>query len=282
MSFLITRDAKQMLHKTSIYITMPSSLLPLPSAPAYTSKVHKKKFYRACITLSSSFVLTMCNHIPRNQNTPTNYTTVVTANIYTPRRTQSTQRKNLSFIPICVDNLTAISSDNGFLSAASQYLNQFWNIVGRTVRNKLFQWKLNRNSYILIKENTFENDVWKIAAILSRPRCVKEKCWVMSYSDPCDFRDNIIHGHTRIGTWGMLSVFVCIGLILHKRLCFNTLRPKQNGHRFTDVFKWSFLNENIWILIKILLKFVRKVPINSLRPRQNGRHFADDTFKWLF
>ena len=112
-----------MLHKTSIYITMPSSLLPLPSAPAYTSIVHKKKFYRACITLSSSFVLKMCNHIPRNQNTPTNYTTVITANIYTPRRTQSTQRKNLSFIPICVDNLTAISSDNGFLSPCRRQAN---------------------------------------------------------------------------------------------------------------------------------------------------------------
>ena len=30
----------------------------------------------------------------------------------------------------------------------------------------------------------------------------------------------------------------------------NTLRPRQNGHHFAeDIFKWIFLNENVWILI---------------------------------
>ena len=32
---------------------------------------------------------------------------------------------------------------------------------------------INRNSYIFIQENPFENVVWKMAAILSRPQCVK-------------------------------------------------------------------------------------------------------------
>ena len=27
--------------------------------------------------------------------------------------------------------------------------------------------------------------------------------------------------------------------------------PRQNGHRFTDIFKYIFLNANVWILIKI-------------------------------
>ena len=48
------------------------------------------------------------------------------------------------------------------------------------------------------------------------------------------------------------------------------------------IFQCIFLNENVWIYIKISLKFVPKGPINSLRPRQNGRHFADDIFKCIF
>ena len=41
-----------------------------------------------------------------------------------------------------------------------------------TIRNKL-KWNINRNSYIFIHENTFQMVVWEMAAILSRPRCVK-------------------------------------------------------------------------------------------------------------
>ena len=45
----------------------------------------------------------------------------------------------------------------------------------------------------------------------------------------------------------------------------NTLRPRQYGRRFADdVFKCIFSNENIWISLKILLKFVPKVPINNI------------------
>ena len=45
----------------------------------------------------------------------------------------------------------------------------------------------------------------------------------------------------------------------------NTLRPGQNGRRFPDdIFKSIFLNENVWIPIKISLKFVPKGPINNM------------------
>ena len=47
--------------------------------------------------------------------------------------------------------------------------------------------------------------------------------------------------------------------------CFNTLRPRQNGCHFADdIFKCIFLNENVWIPIKISLKFVPKGPINNI------------------
>ena len=45
---------------------------------------------------------------------------------------------------------------------------------------------------------------------------------------------------------------------------FNTLRPRQNGHYFLDIFKCIFLNENVWILIKISQKFVPKGTINNI------------------
>ena len=59
----------------------------------------------------------------------------------------------------------------------SHYLNQCWNIVNWTPRNKL-QWTLNWNSYIFIQENACENVVWTMAAILSRPQCVKKRLWI--------------------------------------------------------------------------------------------------------
>ena len=47
-------------------------------------------------------------------------------------------------------------------------------------------------------------------------------------------------------------------------LYFNTLRPRQNGRHFADdIFNRIFLNENIWIPIKISLRFVPKGPINN-------------------
>ena len=50
-------------------------------------------------------------------------------------------------------------------SAPSNYLNQYWNFVNLTLRNKI-QWNVNCNSHISVQENAFEN------VILSRPQCV--------------------------------------------------------------------------------------------------------------
>ena len=74
---------------------------------------------------------------------------------------------------ICVNKLTIIGSGNGLSPGSiwSHYLNQCWNIVNWTIGNKL-QWNFNRNENIFIQENAFENIVWKMAAILSRPQWV--------------------------------------------------------------------------------------------------------------
>ena len=48
-------------------------------------------------------------------------------------------------------------------------------------------------------------------------------------------------------------------------VCLNTLRPWQHGRHFADdIFKCIFLNENVWIPIKISLKFVSKGPIHNI------------------
>ena len=49
-------------------------------------------------------------------------------------------------------------------------------------------------------------------------------------------------------------------------LCLiNTLRPRQLGRHFLDdIFKYIFLNDNLWILIKISLKFVPEGTINNI------------------
>ena len=45
----------------------------------------------------------------------------------------------------------------------------------------------------------------------------------------------------------------------------NSLRPRQNGRHFAaDIFNCIFLNENVWIPIKISLKFVPNGPINNI------------------
>ena len=53
--------------------------------------------------------------------------------------------------------------------------------------------------------------------------------------------------------------FHCLQLVI-----INSLRPRQNRRHFADdVFKFNFLNEIVWILLKISLKFVPKVRINN-------------------
>ena len=54
-----------------------------------------------------------------------------------------------------------------------------------------------------------------------------------------------------------------LGCIMHWDI--NILRPRRNEQHFPDdIFKHIFFNENVWISIKISLKFVPKGPINNI------------------
>ena len=49
------------------------------------------------------------------------------------------------------------------------------------------------------------------------------------------------------------------------KIYINTLRPRHNSRHFTDdIFKFIFLNENVWISLKISPKFVPNVRINNI------------------
>ena len=75
---------------------------------------------------------------------------------------------------ICVNKLTITGSGNGLSPGRGQAI--IWTNAGilligplETNFSELFIEKLN----IFIQENSFENVVWKMAAILCRPQCVK-------------------------------------------------------------------------------------------------------------
>ena len=63
-----------------------------------------------------------------------------------------------------------------------------------------------------------------------------------------------------------IAFHMCVyGICVKIFLLINTLRPRQNGRHFADnIFKCIFLNENVWIPIKISLKLVPKGPINNI------------------
>ena len=66
--------------------------------------------------------------------------------------------------------------------------------------------------------------------------------------------------------WWCICNGVWIRFCIHIfKQVFNTSRPRQNGRHFADdSFKWIFLNEKVWILTEVSLKFVPKGPINNI------------------
>ena len=87
---------------------------------------------------------------------------------------------------IYISKLTIIGSDNCLLP--SHFLNQCWNIVNWTLKNK-YQWHFSRNSNIFIKEIAFENFILK-SSHLFQPQCVNNKDysldkWLQSFPKKC-------------------------------------------------------------------------------------------------
>ena len=116
----------------------------------------------------------------------------------------------------------------------SHYLNQLWPIYFRP-QLVIFTLFLSRQ---------------RLTSLISRPHTYhnlpkSDRFWV-DYGTLWIFTINLVNR--------ALSIIVGI----------SAPKPRQNGHHFPDIFKWIFLNENVWISIEILLKFVPDGPTNTI------------------
>ena len=96
--------------------------------------------------------------------------------------------------------------------------------------------------------------------------CSKTKYFVLSpYFQGAMSKYVNKHGHLmRAGDYIKQAQICTMSDLLHTGPTFNTLRPIENRRHFADdIFKCIFVNDNWWIPIKILLKFVPKGPINN-------------------
>ena len=112
--------------------------------------------------------------------------------------------------------------------------------------------------------NTPHKGQWRGALIFSLI-CVWINSWVNN-RDAGDLRRYRTHYDVSVmnrhGWWWAVTVpqQVRTPQYVFSMLQFNTLRPRQNG----GIFKCIFLNQYIWISIKIPLKFVPKGPTNTI------------------
>ena len=171
---------------------------------------------------------------------------------------------------ICVGKLTIIVSEWLFAwTAPSHYLNQCWNIVKWTLRNKL-QWNFDRNSYIFVTQNAFE-------------KCCLRNGFQMLKISVHDMSLKISSLRRRVARcmvyrWKTNSSLTMCGLWV-KRLQWNWFMIMLLSCH--DVKTRSRGLDGISGIDKRILSGTQSVnTINSLsialRPEQNSWHFADD------
>ena len=88
------------------------------------------------------------------------------------------------------------------------------------------------------------------------------------------FLFNVLAMWLLVCRWSGQIIFHCalytsmVSLPNYLKLCsryVHTSRPRQDGRHFADeILRCYFLNENVWIPIKISLKFAPKSPINNI------------------
>ena len=89
------------------------------------------------------------------------------------------------------------------------------------------------------------------------------------FSSNFEFDRNTVSGTS---TWHVITCLQCYKdnvswntIVLLFTSSIITLRPRQNGHHFTDgILKWISFNENVRILIEILLKLEHMGRINNI------------------
>ena len=111
-------------------------------------------------------------------------------------------------------------------------------------------------------------------------------------SQPCRWHGWVITSHSLCRSYLVIHalnwLLVQLVDVNPRGTWINTLRLRQNGRHFADdIFKYIFLNETVWISIKISLKFVHKNPNNNIPalvkitawPEQATSHYLNQS--WL-
>ena len=112
--------------------------------------------------------------------------------------------------------------------------------------------KLNQGKYVHSAEKQVMSSMVFISSMISIQNYRHE--WFVSVALNCWYASLYVTGACAhdVDSW-------------HTKRLLNTLRPRQNGRNFPDdIFKCIFLNENVWISINILLKFVPKGSISNI------------------
>ena len=114
--------------------------------------------------------------------------------------------------------------------------------------------------------NSIEYDLKMIFYAVSPPTCFAEACMKCRYKSRCCFdkkqKNTTVLNMFLILPWFWEDQQIASCSFLS---CISTLRPRQHGRHFPDdIFKWIFRNENVWILLKISLKFAPKGWINNI------------------
>ena len=114
-----------------------------------------------------------------------------------------------------------------------------------------------------MREDIFSLGETMICHRQNGPRWVSS--WLEGGSSCRALQEGRLPNGTKLMTEPMLFWHHWTAVALSNFISFNTLRLRQNGHHFPDyIFKWIFLNENVWISINISLKFVPRGPINNI------------------
>ena len=87
---------------------------------------------------------------------------------------------------LCVTcpNLIKMGIRMGAMKSLGRIL-PWWEVNTGWGNGLVLLWYLNQNSNIFIHENTFENVIWKMAAILPRPQCVKNSLILAVIAPSC-------------------------------------------------------------------------------------------------
>ena len=166
---------------------MRTSLDILASVIKLAAKFHVKIFYiidtlvyfapgaTECIHITShiSCIYIYISYMHNKQTTTTTQTKTMCARIYMHGQSLLCLTHWGRVMHICVWKLTTINSDNGLSPARRQAI--IWTNAGilLLILGANFSEIFSEIHRILIHENAFENVVYEMAAILSRPPCVK-------------------------------------------------------------------------------------------------------------